>query len=231
MNFVSKTSLVVCALVSLAILNGCQGAGSNVKKENSRLKRLVNEYKEENKWLAENNDTLKREKNILSLKLAAEKDKGAEVDKYKQRMEAKIAAMRKDFSIKGISTADAVINERGDILVKDILFAPGKATIGKKGAGVLAKIADILKKKKEHIVVRGHTDADPISKSKWSSNWYLSSARATRVVEFLEKQDVPGNKMSIAAFSSHRPMATNKTAKGKSQNRRVEISLINIAGN
>ena len=230
MRSVTKSCLwISAAAVLLMIMGGCKTTGSAVKKENNRLKRLVNDYKEENKWLAENNDKLKREKKVLQIKLAAEEEKGKKVDEYSKKLSQRVEEMRQEFKIKGISTADAVIGEGGEIIVKDILFASGKSAISKKGKEVLSKIAGILKSKGKHIQVQGHTDSDPIRKSDWSSNWHLSSVRATRVVEFLEKQGVPSEKMSVAAFSFYDPIATNKTSKGKSKNRRVEIRMFQPA--
>jgi chemotaxis protein MotB len=62
---------------------------------------------------------------------------------------------------------------------------------------------------------------------KFPSNWELSAVRATNVVKFLtEKVGVDPNLVSAAAYSMHRPIASNDTKGGRAQNRRIEIALL-----
>lgn len=110
-----------------------------------------------------------------------------------------------------------------------VLFASGSAKIQTQGQKILKKVVKILKKVKgKRIVVEGHTDNVPIRgvlKTKFGSNWELSTARATQVVRFLQRQGVPGKKLSASGFGPYQPLASNKTAKGRKQNRRIEIVL------
>ncbi len=74
------------------------------------------------------------------------------------------------------------------------------------------------------IEVSGHTDstgADNINKS-------LSQARAEKVGKFLsEVGDISVKRITSVGYGESRPLATNKTAAGRAENRRVEIRIIN----
>jgi len=115
--------------------------------------------------------------------------------------------------------------------VDKILFDTGKVEIGKRGQGALLSLADSLRESKnQNIVVEGHTDDVPIGLAlmdKYPTNWELSAARATGVVRFLqEKGWLEPERLSVAAYSYYRPVASNDTAEGRRQNRRIEIILV-----
>lgn len=116
------------------------------------------------------------------------------------------------------------------ILVDKILFDTGSVEIGQRGKEVLLELADSLRENKDQdIIVEGHTDDVPIGLAlmeKYPTNWELSAARAVGVVRFLqEKGWLDPERLSAAAYSHYQPVATNDTAKGRRQNRRIEIIL------
>ena len=106
-----------------------------------------------------------------------------------------------------------------------ILFDPGKATLKNATSKELDHIYSVLKAKYpgRHIEVAGHTDSDPIKKSKWTDNLELSSHRAMAVARYLIQKGVAENKIGATGYGSARPLASNSTASGKQKNRRVEI--------
>jgi chemotaxis protein MotB len=106
-----------------------------------------------------------------------------------------------------------------------ILFDPGKATLKNATSKELDHIYSVLKAKYpgRHIEVAGHTDSDPIKKSKWTDNLELSSQRAMSVARYLINKGVAENRIGATGYGSARPLATNSTASGKQKNRRVEI--------
>jgi outer membrane protein OmpA-like peptidoglycan-associated protein len=73
------------------------------------------------------------------------------------------------------------------------------------------------------INISGHTD--------WigsdAYNQKLSERRANSVMKYLEEKGVPADKMTAQGFGEKSPIATNETAEGRQQNRRVEIRLAN----
>jgi chemotaxis protein MotB len=112
----------------------------------------------------------------------------------------------------------------------DLLFAPGSWELRPQGqqiiAGFAKKLAPTLQ---NHLVVSGYTDNAPIGpalrRQGVTSNQELSQKRADAVMQFLISQGVSPNLMSARGFGEADPVATNDTAQGRAQNRRVELSL------
>ncbi|MBL7072800.1 MAG: OmpA family protein [Candidatus Omnitrophica bacterium] len=131
-----------------------------------------------------------------------------------------------------ISTDDVSmqIKDSGLVIVLSdkILFDSGQAKIKKEAYPVLNEVANAIKKKVpgKNIGVSGHTDNVPVTKSKWGTNWELSTARATNVLRYLEKKGLSSRKLSATGYGKHRPIASNRTEAGKAKNRRVEIVVL-----
>ena len=106
-----------------------------------------------------------------------------------------------------------------------ILFDSGKAMLKKATSTELDHIRSVLRDKysSKQIDVAGHTDTDPIKKSKWKDNWELSAQRALSVLRYLVKRGIPEDKIQAVGCGQSQPIASNSTASGKARNRRVEI--------
>jgi len=132
-----------------------------------------------------------------------------------------------------ISQGDvAVGSSEGNLTITlgdKVLFRSGEWELQPRGQKVLVQVSDVLKKVDDRLFkVEGNTDNIPISgalKSRFPSNWDLSSARAAAVVRFLEKNGVDPRRLVLTAFGDKRPVGDNKTVEGRKLNRRVEISL------
>jgi len=108
----------------------------------------------------------------------------------------------------------------------EITFAPGKADVTKKGQEALHAVARVLLDQHEggRFWIEGHTDTDPIKKSKWESNRDLSVERAMAVLHFLvEECNVPDGQCVVAGHGQYQPLTANDDNAGKARNRRVEI--------
>lgn len=124
------------------------------------------------------------------------------------------------------ATAHTVGGQPAFALDAALLYASGKAQITPAGQAALQKVAEKLKKQYggSEIRVEGHTDTDPITKTKdkYDTNWDLGAKRANEVVVFLtEKCGIDPKRVYSASYSMYRPMGTNKAA-----NRRVEIVIL-----
>ncbi|UCC78525.1 MAG: OmpA family protein [Candidatus Zixiibacteriota bacterium] len=111
-----------------------------------------------------------------------------------------------------------------------LLFNFSQARLSESGRNVLNDIAQILSKYTEYdIRVEGHTDnvkIKPEFYDKFRSNWELSTARATEVVRYLiNKKGIGPERLVAVGYGEHRPIATNDTAEGRQQNRRVEFYI------
>ena len=116
-------------------------------------------------------------------------------------------------------------------LVDKILFASGSADVSKEGKKVLDKVITILKDiKDKRIQVEGHTDNVRIYsaiKTKYPTNWELSTARATQVTRYLQEEGgIDPKQLSATGYSEYQPVASNDTDEDKAKNRRIEIVLL-----
>ena len=152
----------------------------------------------------------------------------------------KIRAMEKDFQATKASmeayllktgAQDRVsvsITARGMVvsLKESGFFDSGSATLKRSSYALLNDVIDSLSSYSNGIRVEGHTDNVPINSAAFPSNWELSTARATNVLQHMMKQDFEPSQLSAAGYGEYRPVADNDTAEGKMKNRRVDIVLL-----
>lgn len=110
-----------------------------------------------------------------------------------------------------------------------LLFDTGDAELKEESYVFMDKIASVLETYKDSIIeIEGHTDNVPIHNSKYESNRYLSTARATNVYEYLmENVDLVDENMKVAGYGESRPATSNDTPEGRARNRRVVIKIYN----
>lgn len=108
-----------------------------------------------------------------------------------------------------------------------VLFDSGSAEIKKESLGIVDKIGDILKTYGKHLIkIEGHTDNVPMSNKKYESNMWLSTARATKVFEYLvNKKGLSPKTLEASGRGEYEPLASNDTREGRAKNRRVEIKI------
>ena len=76
--------------------------------------------------------------------------------------------------------------------------------------------------------MEGHTDDVPIHTQRFSSNWDLSTARATRVVEFLSTRlGIAPARLAATGYGEFHPRGPNNDVAGRARNRRVDIVVLN----
>jgi chemotaxis protein MotB len=113
-----------------------------------------------------------------------------------------------------------------NIKIKDsFLFPSASAKLQPEGVEVLNKIYGLLDGRENEVRVSGHTDSLPIHTIQFPSNWELSAARAIAVARQFNVQGLSAARLSATGYGEFRPLATNETEDGRSQNRRVEIFL------
>jgi chemotaxis protein MotB len=119
---------------------------------------------------------------------------------------------------------------RGRMVIEmpsNILFRSGSANLSDEGEEALTEVAGVLSSiQGRDFQVAGHTDNVPIRRSRFRSNWQLSTARALEVVEFLQEHGVAPAHLSAAGYSEHAPSASNDSEEGRAANRRIEIVLM-----
>ncbi len=125
----------------------------------------------------------------------------------------------------GIEGDVRAYEEQGGVLIelKDhLLFDSARADIRSDGRLLLDKLAQLLNEMPNSVAVEGHTDNIPIRTTEFPTNWELSGARAARVVRyFIEVKNMDARRFAATGFGEFHPLASNSTAFGRSQNRRV----------
>lgn len=176
-------------------------------------------------------DTNIKIKNTLGTKIeTVSNEKQKEIAMLTHTYNEFVAHMKKEIKqgqIKIIQLSDRL----SVVMAEKILFPSGDAEITSGGLNVLERVGIVLKNTQHKIIrVEGHTDNDQINPSlqkKYPTNWELSTARATNVVRFLqEKVGLDAEFLQPIGMSEYHPVASNKTQAGRSQNRRIEITLL-----
>ena len=165
--------------------------------------------------LAELSDQLEQFKTLARLK-AEEAD---QLRKAKELLEQRLSS----------SEASVGYDERGLVtrMLDQVLFDSGKAELRRSAYPMLDKVAKVLQEVADQPVgVEGHTDNQPIKRSGWESNKALSIARANAVMDYLVQRGIDRSRLTAIGYGEEHPIASNETAAGRQENRRVEIIIL-----
>ena len=208
-----KTLVLLSCLTLFFLLPGCTNwkkkyEGLNVENEN--VKGLLDRERTEKGQLAEQVTQNQQTIDELQKQIEVLKKSPAEATGFGPGYDVKFNAAEGTITV---TVPDA------------ILFDSGKAELKKASIAELDHIQSVVREKyaSRQIDVVGHTDTDPIKKSKWTDNLELSGQRAFTVVRYLVKRGIPDEKIRAIGCGESRPIASNATAAGKTKNRRVEI--------
>lgn len=117
------------------------------------------------------------------------------------------------------------------VLSTDSLFTTGIDSLHPRGTERLKALARQLQTTypDRTIRVEGHTDSMPLSdslKKRFSSNWALSTARATVVVHrLIQLTDLNSNQFVVVGYGASRPRVPNDTPTGRRRNRRIRVAV------
>ncbi|MDO8839377.1 MAG: peptidoglycan -binding protein [Parvibaculum sp.] len=227
------------------------GAGSRIAELESRLsdeQRVSSEALSQVELLNQQIAALRRQLATLEAALEASEQRDREsqtqIADLGRRLNAalaqkvqELARYRSEFfgrlrTILGDRTDIEIVGDRF-AMQSEIFFASGSADINPSGQEQLDKIAVAVREIAAEIPndipwvlrVDGHTDANPIATPQFPSNWYLSSARAIAVVDYLTAQGVPAQNLVAAGFGEHHPLTAGRTATDNTRNRRIEFKL------
>ncbi|MFE7063953.1 flagellar motor protein MotB [Sutcliffiella sp. NPDC057660] len=115
------------------------------------------------------------------------------------------------------------------VLIRDnVLFSSGSDRVRTDDLEMAKEISDLLViNPPRNIIISGHTDNVPINNSQFASNWELSVMRAVNFMKIVIENDrLDPSWFSAKGFGEYEPIATNETAEGRAQNRRVEILIL-----
>ncbi len=219
-----RSGLFVKGILLVVFVVGLVGCASNkLKKENEGYKQEILRLNEQNANLDQENKRLADEKASLERELETTKST------YPARA-SELEGKSRVFSGMGLG-----VSVRDNMVIvtlpQTLLYSSGSAKITTSGRSKLAQVAKSLNGsdfKDFTIEVQGHTDTDPIvrTKDKYRDNWELSYVRAQNVADYLiESGKVSAKRIHVSAYSQYNSVASNATSAGKAKNRRVEIVL------
>ena len=105
------------------------------------------------------------------------------------------------------------------------LFKSGDDQLEPGRAALFNRIGQAIETERGPVTVEGHADSDRVSSLAFPDNMVLSEARAETVASIIRSNLSDPDRVSATGFGESHPIATNKTAAGKSKNRRVEVVL------
>ncbi len=240
-------SRLVCCIGMIILVSGCQT--NNLERQLSYNKSKLQEIEQERDRLEFQLATCEGQQKVAMDELSSLQKRYADLSASNVALESEMSALLArpepaafidDFevedldSFQGIEGLTATSDESGIRLTIDqsVLFSSGSAEVTRKGQDTLKKMAGIIKREYpgRSIRVEGHTDSTPIkkTKSRWASNWELSSSRACAVLRRLLAEDAVNTaNVSAIGFADQRPVGSNDTKEGRRMNRRVEIIVEN----
>lgn len=105
-------------------------------------------------------------------------------------------------------------------------FATGSAELSPTAVQAIGRLASSLREVRNSVLIEGHTDDVPIHTVRFASNWELSTARATVVVQWLiERGGVEAARLSAAGYGEFHPRVPNESAQARARNRRVDVVI------
>jgi outer membrane protein OmpA-like peptidoglycan-associated protein len=186
-----------------------------LQTEADRLKQ-VNEAQ----LLAANTETdrLKQENEAQRLAAQADLERAA---REKAQADAERTQLRADLLLQFNAILETRDTARGLIVnMSDVLFDTAKHTLRPAAREKLAKVAGIISGHPGlRLAVEGYTD----SVGSDDYNQKLSEDRGTAVRDYLTREGVVGTSVTSQGFGKSQPVASNDTAAGRQQNRRVEL--------
>ncbi len=211
-------ALLITTVVGAAVaLSGCQSTGQNlggVEYDKAALGTLIGAGA--GYGISKSNANSSRQKNRAAAIGAV---LGGASGLYLDQKEKKL---RQQMAGTGVEVNRNPDGSVGLVMPGNITFDTNKSNIKPNFYSTLNKVAQTLAEdNKSAILVTGYTD----STGNDSINIPLSQARAQSVANYLSGQGVSSARINAQGYGSANPIASNATADGREQNRRVEISI------
>ncbi len=230
---------LVAVLSAMVILSGCVTVGEHerIKDELAQAQDTVDQRDRQLEELDAGKRVFEERALTLAEELNRYRQHSAAADSKIEELTAQLAEKRKSMptgvaktGINGLEVFQP--DSSGDVglrLSDEILFDSGSETLKPAGKTALDwVISNSLKGSKGRIQVCGHTDSDPVVKTRAKypgGNIQLSANRAMAVQDYLKKHGISEKRICITGYGPHKPLAPNNSKENKSRNRRVEIIL------
>lgn len=205
----SSTSIAANSKKNRELLAQLEAKEQALAAESNRLNKLQKELEAGSKRVAEL-------ENVIATKDAA-----------MTKLKNAISKALTNFEGKGLT----VEQRDGKVYISmenKLLFNSGSWSVGTEGRKAVQQLGSVLAENPDiAVLIEGHTDNVPYKgNAQLSSNWDLSTKRATSIVKILkENSSINAENLTAAGRGEFAPIASNKTSEGKAKNRRIEVIL------
>jgi outer membrane protein OmpA-like peptidoglycan-associated protein len=143
---------------------------------------------------------------------------GGGVGVYMDNQEAQLRQRLQNSGISVTRVGDSIVLN----MPSNITFDTDQSDVKPQFYETLNSVALVLKEYNQTLIdVAGHTDSDGSD----DYNYELSQRRAGSVARYLSSQQLDSQRFSVEGRGEREPIASNASARGKQQNRRVEITI------
>ena len=112
-------------------------------------------------------------------------------------------------------------------LTEGFAFREGSDELLEVNRGLLDRLYNLILRTNNPVRIEGHTDNRDIRTNRIQDQWELSAARAMSVFRYHPRTgELPPERFAVVGYGGTRPIATNLTAAGRAQNRRVTVTLV-----
>lgn len=182
----------------------------------------------------------KSEYDALMAEYNAAIGKQDKLTKVVTEQDAELSALKSDYNKLAEIFAEEIENQELELellvdgidvaIPSDVMYASGSATatVGSDGLEFAKRLAKFLADTDYFVSVVGHTDSQqpsPALAKKYPTNWELAAARAANATRYLVSQGVDPTSVVASSRGEFAPVASNDTAEGRAQNRRIQIIL------
>ena len=206
------TFLLVAATTAFLFLTGCVTESS------------YNKVVEERNQLREQNAALEDDTVDLSTELMLRDLEVAQLEREQQELTDEVTR----WAVRGAIKMQMLADGLHLILPHDVLFASGTTTLSNEGHELIVELVQEINQQPYQIAVLGFTDNVPVGPKlaeRYPSNWDLAGSRAASVVRVMEEEGIPANQLVAVSRGETEPIASNDTAEGRSENRRIDVRL------
>jgi chemotaxis protein MotB len=112
-------------------------------------------------------------------------------------------------------------------LPQEAAFATASTDLSSETRELIGRVAAAVEPTSNALRIEGHTDNVPIRTARYSSNWELSTARASAVVAYLvESAKFDPARLSAAGYGEFHPQVANDTPENRARNRRIDVVIL-----
>ena len=152
----------------------------------------------------------------------------ASLDQMQKELQSALATQIGHHTVSVTPTKEGIV-----VSLKEAgFFDSGSAALRPEAIPTLNDIVKVIGPSQLRVRIEGHTDDVPIHTAQYNSNWELSTSRATEIIKLLiTRYSIVPNRLSASGYGEYFPVASNQSADGRSQNRRVDLVILNSTVN